>query len=175
MIKKEEIPTLEEVSNMCIKELESIIIKKTGTGRFCRYRMEIPAPLVETLKKNIKGYELFKEEFIALKYMEKEMVTVDEVFIRKKVTEHANMGDVLLMQRFFVLVYYIYKQVLIQEKDKHIIARTLCPVFEYEKLCMLISIIVGDEKKTKELIDLFTYLESNKFAPLRSQGIPVDS
>ena len=86
---------------MCIKELESTIIKKTGTGKFCRYRMEIPAPLVEMLKKNSKGYELFKEEFIALNYMGKEMVTEREVFIRKKVKEHANMGDVLLMQRFF--------------------------------------------------------------------------
>ena len=170
LIKKEEIPTLEEVSNMCIKELESTIIKKTGTGKFCRYRMEIPAPLVEMLKKNSKGYELFKEEFIALNYMGKEMVTESEVFIRKKVTEHANMGDVLLMQRFFLLVYYIYKQVLIQEKDKHIIARTLCPVFEYENLCMLINKIVGDEKKTKELIDLFTY---NKETKLDLQYTPI--
>lgn len=170
LAKNEKIPSLEEVSNMCINELESTIIKKVETGKLCRYIMEFPMPIVEKLKKNIKGYELFKEEYMALKYMEKEMVTEDEVFIRKKVTQHANMGDVLLMQRFFVLVYYIYKQVLLKEKDKHIIARTLCPVFEYKQFCKLVNNIVDDEEKTKELIDLFTY---NKKTKLDLQYTPI--
>jgi len=100
-----EIMSLKKISDMIIEELKEDIIKKTEKGNLCRYRIEFPTPLIDFMKNDLKEYSLFEEEMISLKYMEKEMVSLDEVLLNKKVTEHANLGDVLLFQRFFVIIF----------------------------------------------------------------------
>lgn len=165
-----EVMSLNKLSTMIVEELKDTIIKKTEKGFLCRYRIEFPTLLIEFMKENLKKYSLFEEEIISLKYMEKEMVSLDEVLLNKKVTQHANLGDVLLFQRFFVLVSNIYKQIFLNEEDINVIANSIGPVFEYNTIFNLINIIINDEKKTKELFDVFTY---NKATKLDLQYTPI--
>lgn len=162
--------SLNKMSEMIIKELEDDIIKKTDKGILCRYRIEFPTLLIDFMKKDIKEYSLFKEEVSSLKYMEKEMVSLDVVLLKKMVTQHANLGDVLLFQRFFVVIINIYNQIFLKENDKHVVVKSIGPVFEYNTFFDLINIIVNDKEKTKELIDLLTY---NRETKLDLQYTPI--
>lgn len=155
--------SLDLICDKIVNEMGESITREINDGCFSRYRFLFPEELFIMFKdEKLLAHKLFKEEIHKIEYCAKELImTVDEV-LEKQITEHCNLFDILLFQRFFVFINKFLKRTLFAKKDENKIISSLIPAFRKDMLVRILGMFVNDNIKTKELIDLFTYRNNVK-------------
>jgi hypothetical protein len=154
--------SISDVSKTINDELEDSIVKSIEDGKLTRFIFTFPEPIFEYFKKQ-KGF--FKEEIMVLQHFAKELMLEYEEVHNKPITEHCTLTDILLFQRFFVLINEIITKMIYGKKfnqNKNKIISSLIPAFNEAKLSYILTNFIEDEQKIKELLDLFTYKKSYK-------------
>lgn len=153
-------------TNICkyIKDkLGSTLISSVGSGELSRFRFEFPEPLFDPFKPDGEfAKKLFEEDLLAIGYCAKELIMTIDDALEKRITENCTLYDVIMFQRFFTLLNLVAAEILFEQKDKMKVIRSLIPSFQKETIEKTLSIFIGDQVKTKELIQLFTYRKDIK-------------
>lgn len=90
------------------------------------------------------------------------MCMATEELYEKKTTEHCNLYDILLCQRFFRFVYYMQNRIYGQEKEFRIIAQSLIPTNKKEDMIHYFTMFLKDKTKAEEVFELLRYDERYK-------------
>lgn len=153
--------SIENLGDMISDELFDQIFEDLGGGRLSRYRFRLETAMLADINERAdNGW--FNEEADTLTHIAKELnMTIDET-INKKITLSSTIGDVILFQRYFMLLNAIISKRLFMDKDKHKIINSLIPTMKLEILQQILSIFLGSFKKAEELLCLFTYNKNYK-------------
>lgn len=152
---------LSEVCDSIKNNFSDKLISNVGTGNLSRFRFEFPEILFAPFHNEFAN-KLFEEEALSIGHCAKELIMNFHDASNKKITKNCTLNDVIMFQRFFILIDFVAGEILFQQKDKLKVIRSLIPCFKMEDLEKLLTIFIGDETKTKELISLFTYQQSIK-------------
>lgn len=151
--------SLFEGTKIIKSKFKNELMTSIEAGKLSRFRFEFPEPLfVPFQNHNI----LFKEECLTLAYTAREFIMDFDEVSDKKITNHCSLKDVLLFQRFFVLMNSLAADILFKQSNKNKVIRSLIPYFRKEVLIELLTKFVGDKVKVEELMDLFTYNKGRK-------------
>lgn len=154
---------ISDISKYIKNELGDQFIFSTGTGKLSRYYFKFTEPFLSLFKNNkVFACTFFKEELLAISHCAKEFILTIEDTLNKKITENCTLYDVVMFQRFFNLINIVAEQTLFQKKDKQKIIRSLIPAFQFKKLIEILTVFMGDQAKSEELLRLFTYRKSVK-------------
>ncbi|OMC70325.1 hypothetical protein BK125_26900 [Paenibacillus odorifer] len=155
--------SLSELGDYIKNKLGEQLIKKAGMGELSRYCFEFPEPLFDPFQDpNMYQGKYFKEEMLSVAYNARELIMSTEEASSKKVTDNCILDDIVLFQRFFILINLITSQLLFNQKDRKKIVRSLIPHFQYDSLINILTIFIGDRVKAEELLKLFTYKKDKK-------------
>ncbi len=83
-------------------------------------------------------------------------MTLDELY-QKKITEHCNMYDIVLCQRFFRFIIYMQERIFEREKDFRIVAQSLIPANRKEDIIPYFTMFLKDRTKAEEVYELLEY------------------
>lgn len=156
---------LSQVSNLILNELETEIVKKYDDGVLSRYVFSIPTILIDKVaEQKIEGkIQIYKEEELEIEHISREIcMTVNELY-EKKVTEHCNLYDILLCQRFFRFIFFMQKKIYEKEQNKHTILQSLIPLTERKNIIQYFIMFLKDPQKAKEIFELLEYDSKYKF------------
>lgn len=156
---------LKKASDLILDKIGECIVEKVADGILSRYRFKLYTPLIEKIaEQNMEGkIEVFKEEALEIEHFAKEMCMTTEELYEKKITEHCNLYDILLCQRFFRFVYYMQSRIYEQEKEFRIIAQSLIPTNKKEDMIYYFTMFLKDKTKAEEVFELLRYDERYKF------------
>lgn len=171
--------SLSEITNM-INHYERLhCITEVGSGITSRYRFEIPEPILAKFFEHTDKF--FKEEIIDLNHFSNELAMPIEDLLEKRITDNCSMHDVVLFNRFFLILDLIAEKQILSQKNKQKVISSLLPNFSEDDLVAIIGKYIGDTK-ARELINLFTYnpkfkldLQYTPFFKLgNSISVPID-
>lgn len=149
-----EVSSLSEISNMINQDEHLHCISEVGSGIASRYRFEIPEPILA------KFYEypnqFYVEEILELEHLSNELVMPHEDLLNKRITSNCTMRDVLLFNRFFLLLDLLAEKQMLSQKNREKVISSLLPNFREDELVSLIGQYIGNDK-ARELLTLFTY------------------
>lgn len=160
--------SLSQFSKLVVNVLEGEIIKEKS-NILQKYILEIPDYLLDKIaEQNTEGkIELYTEEYLEVSYFANQRYMTKNELAQKKLTEHCNIFDILLCQRYFRFLFYIqkfiYEKMLSQkstyEKEKiiKIIFQSLIPLTEKRKLLQIFTKLLNDSQKAKEVFSLLEY------------------
>lgn len=161
--KRKDAISLEVVSDEIVKRLGERMTEEINDGCLSRYRFLFPEDMFKMFQdEGIFAKKIFKEEILNIQYCAKELImTVDEA-VEKQITEHCNLFDILLFQRFFVFINKFLEKTLFLKEDEEKIISSLIPAFRKEDLVKILNMFVNDPIKTEELLNMFIYKKKFK-------------
>lgn len=168
--------SIETIANTIIEKLIHIILEEVENGDFTRYRFVLPEILVNIFEKDgsFDG-KWFEEEYKIIQYFARELSMNTDEILNKQITDNCKLSDVILFQRFFILMDKIIEHVLHQNtKSRYIkkVVNSLIPVMSKQECIIILDKFTHDNNKSNELLDLFTY---RKGAMLDLQYTPIIS
>jgi len=156
----ENYPSLFEYKKMLEthEDMTSYLTIKTGTGFFERYALKNILEVFQHIGgSNAEKYYLYLEEIAVLRYMEKELVTPAQKLLERKFEEYATMKDAILFPRLFFLNRMHYQYILNHGGDTKAIIRSMGQMIHYSDMEALINTQIHDMKKTRNLLNFYTY------------------
>ena len=178
-------PILEDENNPSIgafvaatKDLKASMFKPIGTGNVERYRLEFPEPLLSFFYQ--KGGDFFKEEIIMLgKHQKDYMLNADDL-LTKHITETFTVRDLILFQRFFLVVGMLKIEFLYNDfckrsrKEKMRIINSSVIEISKKELAKVLTNFISSPKCIEEILRFFTYEDEKKldlqYTPFLPQG-----
>lgn len=161
--KLKNIISIQQIGDYIEKKLGDIITREIHDGKLSRYIFEFPEPLFSLFNDNNKlGKQWFKEEILNIKYCCKELIMPYEQLTHKKITDNCTLLDIILFQRFFLLMNEVASKILFKKKNKNQVVTSLIPTFTIDTLSSLLENFVKDKLKVQELLSLFTYRKDRK-------------
>ncbi|MET7040549.1 hypothetical protein WBZ18_00525 [Clostridium botulinum] len=158
-----DLESIQQVGDYIEKHLGDIITKEISDGKLSRYRFEFPTQLFSFFEYyNQIGEHWFKEEILNIEHCARELIMSYGELAQKKITDKCTLFDIILFQRFFLLINEISSKILFKKKDKNKVISSLIPSFSADVLKSLLEIFIKDKSKIQELLNLFTYKKSIK-------------
>lgn len=149
-----EASSLSEITNMINQDGHLHCISEVGSGIASRYRFEIPEPIFTKFYEHANKF--YVEEILDLEHFSNELVMPHEDLLKKRITDNCTMHDVILFNRFFLLLDLIAEKQILSQKNRQKVISSLLPNFSEDNLISLIGKHIGDDK-ARELLALFTY------------------
>lgn len=146
--------SLMEISNMINQDENLHCISEVGSGIASRYHLELPEPIFEKFFEHPDKFYL--EEILDLDHFSNELAMHHEDLLKKRITDNCTMHDVVLFNRFFLILDLIAERQLLCQKNKQKIVSSLLPNFSEDDLISLVGKYIGNDK-ARELLTLFTY------------------
>lgn len=155
--------SITQVGEYIENKLGDIITKEISDGKLSRYRFEFPEPLFFPFRDEGQfGNAWFMEEILSIGHCAKELIMSYDEVAQKKITPNCKLLDIVLFQRFFLLMNEIASKILFKKKDENKIITSLIPSFKKDILLDILDVFVKDRLKSKELLSLFTYQKDVK-------------
>lgn len=150
--------SLDEVCDEIVKQTEKIMTQEVNDGALSRYKFLFPQKLLNVFKdEKLFAKKLFKEEIMSIEYCAKELIITFEEASRKQITEHCNLFDILLFQRFFIFINKFLEKTLFIKEDQNKVISSLIPAFRTEILTSILNKFLDEPIKSQELLNLFTF------------------
>ena len=146
--------SLSEISNMINQDENLHCISEVGSGIASRYRLELPEPIIEKFFEHPDKFYL--EEILDLDHFSNELAMPHKDLLKKRITDNCTMHDVVLFNRFFLILDLIAERQILCQKNKQKIVSSLLPNFSEDELISLVGKYIGNDK-ARELLTLFTY------------------
>lgn len=150
----DEMATIEQFGNSMSAEYN--LIEEINNGQLSRMRIVINQMYLIAFNKFSKD-SYYREEYDTLLHFAKEMnMEYDEV-LEKQISENCTIKDLILFQRFFILMNNIISKKLFSHKNKKVILNSLIPSLDREILRNSVNIFLNNIRKVDELLELLTY------------------
>ncbi|PWW32917.1 MULTISPECIES: nuclease-related domain-containing protein [Paenibacillus] len=155
--------SLSELGEYIKSAMGEQLIKEVGSGGLSRFRFEFPEHLFDPFQDpTMFQGRYFKEEILTIEHNARELIMDTEDASKKRVTDNCTLDDVMLFQRFFSLINPIVSEIILNQKDKGKIVRSLIPHLQNESLINILTVFIGNRVKAEELLKLFTYKKDIK-------------